>query len=706
MTTIENLKKEVDEIKLWLEDLKKKLSTMSEEDKQKKVEWFRTKIDATRQKIQAEINSLADKTDDASKKKKEEAETLLNSFEETTRLYSSIINPNEDTNTPQTTKQSQDIEQKNEQDKSIIEKTKNAYTKTKEWIWDQWDDVWNKEKWKEEWLKNTLRTAWFVATWVWAVALAYKWVKKLWNWAFWSNEEDEVEEETEEKTNKKKKKREKESSWWKKFLVGAWLAAWTVVGWVEVYKHRNRISSRFKEKLWLALSFDESIKKVEAEVRNWKVDDDHFWVFNAHFDWWITYDENTQEICSYWQKTKIEKNWKKLQWKDMEKVEFASREELIHAANIVNFAKRMLRWRWASSTPFWKTDRWGDIAFNCSEKWKQEFLSASNSNEWTRILGTLWTVGWWILWWYCAWVKWAAIWVAWWWTWWYALWAYIDNTSTAWSCCETICRWRNFDLFINYLNSQKDEKWKSLRESAWEQRIDPNETPINPVVDNWKEWSEWKWILAEIENTYWEDQSWRRNLQIERDPSNPTEYKIKSYNHELKMTVEWLPTKNWEKIDYSKIKKIHIEKYDKYDSRWDWLDIDFPHTEDWLKEAIKTANLTNMIVEDWKWKGAEAYPFAYGKYISKENGMSFNLDIDTPGMWSNWQWWTCVLWNSMIKERFPSLYKDLDDSRTLFIKWIPSQEDRHNQAVQDKSEWSQYIKFLHQIGKWKFWKKS
>ena len=47
-----------------------------------------------------------------------------------------------------------------------------------------------------------------------------------------------------------------------------------------------------------------------------------------------------------------------------------------------------------------------------------------------------------------------------------------------------------------------------------------------------------------------------------------------------------------------------------------------------------------------------------------------------------------------------------DDSRTLFIKWIPSQEDRHNQAVQDKSEGSQYIKFLHQIGKWKFWEKS
>jgi hypothetical protein len=29
----------------------------------------------------------------------------------------------------------------------------------------------------------------------------------------------------------------------------------------------------------------------------------------------------------------------------------------------------------------------------------------------------------------------------------------------------------------------------------------------------------------------------------------------------------------------------------------------------------------------------------------------------------------------------------------------------HDQALKDKSEWSQYIKFLHQIGKWRFWKK-
>ena len=437
MANIEQLKKETDEIKKWLEDLKKNIS-LSESEKKEKAEKLKSQAETTKQRIQSEIDLLSDKTDDESKKNKEEAEALLTSFDEIMNLYASILG----------TSNSEDLEGQELDEKGF-------FWNAKDWVWKQWDDVWSKEKWKDETWKNLLRTVWFTATWIWAIALTVKWIKKLWNWAFWDKDEDNEEAQVEDKEkiedeenmeevdkkskkkNKKKKKSKKEkseSSWRKKFLVWAWLTAWTVVGWVEVYKHWNRISSRFKEKLWLALSFDESIKKVEAEVRNWKIDDDHFWVFNAHFEWGITYDENTSELCSYWQKTKINKNGKKLEGLD---VEFASWEEMIHAANIVNFAKRMLRGRGASATPFWVTNRWGDIAFNCSAKWKQEFLSASNSNEWTWILWTLWTIGWWILWWYCAWVKWAAIWVAWWWTWWYALWAYIDNTSTAGSCCET-----------------------------------------------------------------------------------------------------------------------------------------------------------------------------------------------------------------------------------------------------------------------------
>ena len=579
----------------------------------------------------------------------------------------------------------------NQSDESSNEE-KSWLGKSWDWTKEQWQDVWDKEKWSNEAWLNVLRTAWFVATGVWAAALIYKWFKKL----FGSDEEEVEEEEVEEKPKKKKKKKhdddnDGEMSWWKKFLIGAWVTVWTVVGWVEVYKHWNKISSRVKEKLWLSLTFDEARQKVESEVRNWKVDDDHFWVFNAHFEWGITFDEQTQEICSYGQRTKIDKNSKKLQWMD---VEFPSWEEMIHAANIVNFAKRMLRWRGATSTPFCQTEWWGDIAFNCSVNWKQDFLAANNSNEWSRILWTFWTVGWGLLWGYCAWVQWAAIWAVWGWVWGYALWAYIDNNSSAWRCCATIAKWANFDRFLIYLNWQTDENWKSLWEAVGEQHVDTGWSPINGVVDNWEEWTAWDGVLAEIENSFWEDQSWRRNLKIEWNEANPEEYKIQSYGHELKLTLKWWPKKKWEAIDYSKIESIHIEKYDEYHSRWDWLDIDFPHTEDGLKEAIRVANLTNMIVEDWKWKGWEAYPFAYWRYKTP-----FNLDIDT-----DWNWGSAVLSHSMLEKRFPTIFNDLwEYPYVRWVFWI--QEEMHDQAVHDKAEGSQYIKFLHQIGKWSFWKK-
>ena len=88
---------------------------------------------------------------------------------------------------------------------------------TKEWVWKQWDDVWDKEKWKDEWWKNLLRTAWFAATWVWAGALIIKWIRKI----FWRNYEKEIpwykdmsrekkrEARKEYRKKKRKEKREK-----------------------------------------------------------------------------------------------------------------------------------------------------------------------------------------------------------------------------------------------------------------------------------------------------------------------------------------------------------------------------------------------------------------------------------------------------------------------------------------------------------------
>ena len=58
----------------------------------------------------------------------------------------------------------------------------------------------------------------------------------------------------------------------------------------------------------------------------------------------------------------------------------------------------------------------------------------------------------------------------------------------------------------------------------------------------------------------------------------------------------------------------------------------------------------------------------------------------------------------------PTLFEDLKKWSNWWIWstiWYTKshQTKMHDQARQDKDEWSQYIKFLHQIGEWKFWKK-
>jgi hypothetical protein len=76
---------------------------------------LKAQAETTKQKIENEIHSLESKTDDESKKKKEEAEALLNTFNETMTLYTSILNSAEskpDQNKPETKEQGDTKEEK------------------------------------------------------------------------------------------------------------------------------------------------------------------------------------------------------------------------------------------------------------------------------------------------------------------------------------------------------------------------------------------------------------------------------------------------------------------------------------------------------------------------------------------------------------------------------------------------------------------
>lgn len=209
MTNIENLKKEVDSIKISLNELKNNISLSNIKIKDQ-AEAIKIQVDMTKLKIQQEILSLKNKLDEESKKKKIEAETLLKSLSNITDLYDSIIN-SLDTNTKA---QSMD--------------NKNIFTKAIDRIWKQRDSVRDKKKrWRSsEWWKNVFRTVWFIASWIWGLALTYKWIKNLWKRAL-SNDEEKT-EKTDTKSKKKKEKKSFWNKWYWKALKWIWIgtAAW------------------------------------------------------------------------------------------------------------------------------------------------------------------------------------------------------------------------------------------------------------------------------------------------------------------------------------------------------------------------------------------------------------------------------------------------------------------------------------------------
>ena len=188
---IDQLKTEVDDIKKSLNDLKNNVN-IPESEKKTKAETLKTQAEVTKQKVQNEINELKSATDEESKKKKEEAEALLNSFNEIMSLYNSIIN------TWTSNKPSQQALPETE--------SKGVFSNAKDWIWNQWSDVWDEEKWKTEKWANLLRAAWFVATWAGAVALTYKWIKKLFWW--WNDEEEEIEEKSKKENEENKEEKD------------------------------------------------------------------------------------------------------------------------------------------------------------------------------------------------------------------------------------------------------------------------------------------------------------------------------------------------------------------------------------------------------------------------------------------------------------------------------------------------------------------
>ncbi len=271
MLDTEKLNQDINEIKRWLEDLKK--DTLSKIDKKTRVEELKTKAETIKQKIQSEINALEDKVDTVSTKKKEEAKVLLNSSNETINLAISILNNIESQPATQWTQ-------------TIRAKTQQAtqWNSLSDWIWNQWDEVTSKEKWKENPWKNLLRAVWFWVTWY----AVYRWIKWLRNKVFWNKEKPDNEWDSESEPTSKEEAEKKsfwESWWWKFFKwTGIWTWAYYLTHWLKTDKWNlsnlfnrwnkeqdNSISNeKFKCKWWKYLWIDISSHNGSIDLNSFK----------------------------------------------------------------------------------------------------------------------------------------------------------------------------------------------------------------------------------------------------------------------------------------------------------------------------------------------------------------------------------------------------------------------------------------------------
>lgn len=535
------------------------------------------------------------------------------------------------------------------------------------------------EEKKETW-KKILRIVW----WVWIVA----WTVALFRRIFGKKDDGDSKESRKERRRKRREER-KSKSFWERPLgkVLKWTWIWTgvyyVIHGIKTGRRNPKEMFNWKEKWEAALTVEESLSIAAWEVNCGKIDEN---MFLQNFNW-IEYDKDSGLIKSYWEYTQIDEKKRCIVW--LEQVKFKTNIELVHAANIINCLKYNLRWKWWAKDAFSETSTWWDIQFCFSEAWAREVISGSNTDLWRNILSVVWAGGWaalWYLTWNVAVWIWSAIWLG---AAWYIWWNAIDDNSSLWKCCSTIKEWEHFKRFIWYLNWIQ-EWWESIW-LPWKQHVESEDkSPIQVYIND---------VIKEIESASATDvDRWKaRNLKAEQDPQNPNKYTISSYGQTTTITFNSdIKNNSKNQLDPSSIKSITIEKYWNNDICPE-LKLDFPHTQAWLKEAIKVVNLTNMIRKEYAWMWWEKYPIFYNTknfyqwdwHTLLPNSL-YKSGLRVDSNWDNWtsSTWTRILTNETLSSTYPTLHKDLKKSQANTQNYF---EDQLN----GKRWGSSYLKFIN-----------
>lgn len=353
--TLEELTNEKDQIREQLNALKALAESEKSDDEEKELENINKRINDLKKEISEKLKS-SDITDEDREKLQQLDNELTPFSNELSSLKTSILSKAWTTAPATTTETS-----------TSDKEEKWMFWKAWDWTKDQWDSVRDGEKWKDEPWKNALRTAWFVVTWVWAISLLYKGIKKL----FWKDKKKEV-KESEQKTKK---------SFWQrpfgKFLKWSAITAWIVWGVYAIWKS-----------CWWWRTNPELEKPSN---NNWKPvpqgkPSDNQW------GWWKPAETPSN-------KPKNQDEWK--EWND----EVASVEPAIMADSLLkyfddNVSAIKIKWEerenikndlltYFSAHPILKIDKNSNMTFNIDDKWAFEQMLRNMVERLKKCVGWL-----------------------------------------------------------------------------------------------------------------------------------------------------------------------------------------------------------------------------------------------------------------------------------------------------------------------------
>ncbi len=616
--SIETLQQDVDQVKTDLDLLKTETDELI---KQNKVQAAAEKVKTTKEAINKKLNELKWLTDATSVQNSAKLEVMLNTLE-------SLESSSDELKILRTTVTESSDEPVDDTGIDTPVETPPVIEKERNWIQRQRDGATSKEEWKTNTLTNVARVAWGIG----AVALAVRWIKKLFGIGKDKEENNDENNENDSWNNDKEKNNEK-SPRWKKALIWTWILWWTVWAGILWYKYRSEIKWWLLDLIGKNLTFEEAIIKVKSDLGGISESD-----LNVALG--LEYIEARETIRSYWEEIKIDKKRKRVEWLD---VSFSNYEEMIHAANIINYSKATYKWKCVSDTPFYITSAGGDIEVRLLDDYQREVISG----EWIPV----WTIVWWVVWsiWalvagYFAWPKaWITVWLGsipggm-------ALWHYVgDGRSTLAKICPKLADGIGKEKLVVCLNTIKGL-------TQWNQEYEPDDkTPLQKHVNN---------VIKEIEATEVDtdqefDQQWNaRNLKAEVDPNDSTSYLI---------TSRWRLGQT--KVKFIEWKGMQIE----------WLDIEFTDIKEW----IRVANLTNKIKCDYAGKCTKN-PFSYkSKWTTLWNPWLYATDWETNRNPSNWIPYRIISEEKLL-ERYPNLLKNIE---TKYIPYLHKMRSENNRSL-------------------------